>query len=325
MRKLKPGYAAINRNLLNFPWARDPRVMTDWRRSDKLGCWLCDLPGNPDIQFRLPLDVKTLHCPDPFDMNMLFVVLREARCRKSRRVRFGSRSEFIEALGLATDNIRRHRRRLDQALRLWSSLSIRYRHWYQAVSARRQWKHGVRGKHVRKTLPPPLKLIGSPALVVEVDRRWCELWLRYYRPVALPLPMNAPAQNLVLLILTSAECDKDVKFSRPIRTWCRAIGLNHSTRNEVFDHAVRLAQDWFAKHGIRLEEIERNGRLCFILSTMEEQKPRPKGSLPRHRLHTPIVEPEKEQIEEWVDDNGRRGWQKLVEGEWVECAAPRRF
>ena len=36
-RKLKPGYGAINKNLLNYPLARDARVRPRWRKSNKTG------------------------------------------------------------------------------------------------------------------------------------------------------------------------------------------------------------------------------------------------------------------------------------------------
>ncbi len=73
-RKLKPGYAAINKNLANYPIARDVRVVTHWRRSKKTRRWLCDLPGDPRIQYRLPSDYKQRRCPTGFDVNVLFVL-----------------------------------------------------------------------------------------------------------------------------------------------------------------------------------------------------------------------------------------------------------
>src|ERR1700693_1303316 len=78
-------FAVINRNFLNYPIARDPRVRLIWEKSPKTGRWLADLPGNSRIQLRLPenIDKCTKHCPTGFDMNILFALLRAAQTRRS--------------------------------------------------------------------------------------------------------------------------------------------------------------------------------------------------------------------------------------------------
>ena len=152
-RKLKPGYAALNKNLCNFPLARDPRVQARWRLSTKTKRWLCDLLGDGRIQFRLPGNAGKRRGPTGFDMQVLFLLLREARVRDTGELEFGSLASLLKALGAYVDSY--NRRRLQDALELWSLLSISYREWYEP----RRKIADRRGERIRKVLPPPIRRI----------------------------------------------------------------------------------------------------------------------------------------------------------------------
>ena len=88
-RRLKRGYAALNRNLCNYPLARDPRVRARWRRSARTGRWLCDLPGDGRIQFRLPADSKQRRCPSIRCQRAVHAPARVAG-EEDRKVEFAS-------------------------------------------------------------------------------------------------------------------------------------------------------------------------------------------------------------------------------------------
>ena len=104
-RRLKRGDAQINRNLLNYPLARDVRIADCWTRSLISGRWEHQLPGNSRIKFRMPADAANLRCPSAFDMNVLLVYLREARVSKERKVEFASMPALLEALRLDDTNL----------------------------------------------------------------------------------------------------------------------------------------------------------------------------------------------------------------------------
>ena len=124
-RRLKNGYAAINKNLLNYPLARSTRVHADWRRSKKTGRWLCDLPGDDRIQVRLPSDFDRPRVPTGFDMMLLFTLLKEIRVSKTDKVEFTSLTSLLKLIGVGDDSYNRNR--LRDALDLWASISIRHR------------------------------------------------------------------------------------------------------------------------------------------------------------------------------------------------------
>jgi hypothetical protein len=121
-------HVRVNNNLCNRPLARDCRVKADWKFNKKRDRWWCDLPGTKYIRLRLPRDAQR-RLPDAFDVAVLFLILRQARMSKSRTVKFPSQAAMLRELGLAARV--RHRRRLEQALTLWSQLSIPRRRWYR--------------------------------------------------------------------------------------------------------------------------------------------------------------------------------------------------
>ena len=264
-RKLKPGYAALNKNLCNYPLARDPRVQAHWRLSTKTRRWLCDLLGDGRIQFRLPGNAGKRRGPSGFDMQVLFLLLREARVRDTAELEFGSLASLLKALGAYVDSY--NRRRLQEALDLWSLLSISYREWYEPKSK-------SANAFARSCRLPSAALSG--AVCVTITKEWREIAKRFYAQVSLPLPPHAAAQNLVLCLATSGsnfddETGTDYKWKRSVRGLCEKLGLNHTTRGRVLDHAIGLAELWYAeREGLKLNVVRKDGEIIFYLTAMEE-------------------------------------------------------
>ena len=68
-------FAQVDRNLMNYPLARDPRVKASWSKS-KTGRWFCDLPGDERIRLWLAhgADARLKRLPSAFDVNVLLLV-----------------------------------------------------------------------------------------------------------------------------------------------------------------------------------------------------------------------------------------------------------
>lgn len=166
-------------------------------------------------------------------------------------------------------------------------------------------------------LPPPLRVIRWRPLIVDVDKKWRDLTRRgYWAPVRVPLPMQAAAQNLILLILTSVnfddvDADWKCKLPRTVRGLCRSIGLNHNTRRTQLDAAIQLAIKWFAEEGVELVASPIRGDIVFVLGPLKK--------IQRIRLWPEKPAPREGVPESFVDEDGNRGWQKLVDGEWIIC------
>jgi hypothetical protein len=140
----------INRNLLNFPLARDGRAKVEWFQGSNTGRWMADLPGegreSHRIRLILPANARARmrRCPSALDMNVLFQLLAEAqRPGGTKRIEFASFAVLLRRLGLPVRN--RERARVKDSLLYWTRTSIRWWHWYQDR------------QHVRLTLPPPIQ------------------------------------------------------------------------------------------------------------------------------------------------------------------------
>src|ERR1700683_5483204 len=139
-----------SKQLLGYPIARDRRTRQDWHPSEPTGKYrLCNLPGDEEerIQFRLPAecDERLRHCPTPFDLGVLLLVLARAQQMKKQRASFDSCKAMLLAMGYEKDGDGYHR--LQEALLYWCDLSIRYKGcWYN-----------IRTKESKETkrLPPP--------------------------------------------------------------------------------------------------------------------------------------------------------------------------
>jgi len=242
-------FAQVDRNLMNYPLARDPRVKASWSKSLKTGRWFCVLPGDKRIRLWLaqgaPARLKRL--PSAFDVNVLFLVLARAQIQGDPVVTFPSRAAIFHSLGLSV-NRARYRERVDAALELWSAMSIRMP-WYPH----------------KKTMPPPIEVTcdkGS-SFTVTVSEAWRDLGTKktgYCKQVPLPLPHNAATQNLVLSLLTCVceefNCDGEIIRRTSPRNkvaLCQKIGLTHSTSYRAFSRACDEADAWFRKHGGELD------------------------------------------------------------------------
>src|SRR5262249_12886298 len=140
----------INRNLMNFPLARDARTQARWFQGSKTGQWMAYQPGEGRKTHRIRLimpanaRVRMRRCPSALDMNVLFQLLAEAQRKNGRkRVEFASSAVLLRRLGLPVRN--RERARVDASLLYWIRTSIRWSHWY----------HG--GQHIHLSLPPPIE------------------------------------------------------------------------------------------------------------------------------------------------------------------------
>ena len=242
-------FAQVDRNLMNYPLARDPRVKASWSKSSKTGRWFCYLPGDKRIRLWLaqgaPARLKRL--PSAFDVNVLFLVLARAQIQGDPVVTFPSRAAIFQALGLSVQRAR-YRERVDAAFELWSAMSIRMP-WYPH----------------KQTMPPPIEVTCSEgsSFTVTVSVAWRDLGKKktgYFKQVPLPLPRNAATQNLVLSLLTcvSKEFDSDGEImsrtsARNKVNLYRKIGLTHSTSCRAFSRACDETDGWLRKHGGALE------------------------------------------------------------------------
>ena len=265
-RRRKP-HARINKNLLNRPLARDCRVKADWRFSKKHARWWCNLPGTKYIRYRLPSDAQ-LRLPDGFDVAVLFLILRQARMSKSRKVTFTSRAAMLRKLGRPVRV--RYRRRLEQSLTLWSQISIRWERWYREAQYSRGeasvGDYGIftqqcfktrEGTHVRLVLPPPIERLRSLNIVV------AQAWLKYGKfecKVGLPLPIPAAVQNVVLALLANPTAH------RTLRAWCRTAGLNYKARNRRLRKIVPEVSKWFEQHKGEMVQLVERFHCCATAS-----------------------------------------------------------
>jgi hypothetical protein len=253
-------FALLNKNLCNYPLARDARVKLKWWRSKKTRQRWCYLSEQKDKQIRikLPGDVSR-HAPTAFDMNVLFLLLAEAKRWNSREFEFKSRSDILRKLKLGVDHNNLHR--LNDSLAFWSAARVWFENWYHS----RKGNSGKRSKHAPLELPPAIRPVGSEKRVwIFLSSTWWDLGLHYAQKTPLPLPSKAAAQNLVLCLLVSMD------KPRRVRELCRKIGLNHTTRGRALERAIKTAQAYFRANECDLL-WETNGRTITFTVTLSEQ------------------------------------------------------
>ncbi|MDO9411983.1 MAG: hypothetical protein Q7T81_05340 [Pseudolabrys sp.] len=304
----KGRFAPINRNFCNFPMARDARLEIDWRRSEKTGVWLLDLPGDRSLQYRLPEHTpkRLLRWPTAFDVNVLVLLLSEAKRRDSNEIQFPSYAAALKMLDYSVTP--RHRQKLKNSLHLWSMLMIWFEKWYVPVKSRyidndtgevfSDYRKGRRkdysinqiGKREKKLLSPPIETLdtGEGRIRISITDEWREFGQRYFAQAPLPLPRDAVAQNLALAVLTTySERDGGDVWHRQIRPLCRKIGLNHHNRAARLRLALDAVSDWFDEHGGQfLWHWPRgdNKINLAVLKNMKVSKPKAKRSLRRVRI-----------------------------------------
>jgi hypothetical protein len=323
-KKARPSYTQVNRNLCNYPLARDGHTRARWRRSKKTGRMLCELPGDDRIRLRLAADAdrRLMRLPTGFDMALLLALLRAAHLAKAAAAEFASVAAIIRDMGLEPGH--RHRRAVLDALALWSALGVIHDAWHLPQQGRG-----------RLVLPPPICGIDkSPGrLRVRLSDQWCDLAARYFVRVPRNIPIRAPVQNLIL----DPGAHGRVTQRKRRRGLCRIIGVNHRTRNSVLASTIAAASRWFEAQGGSLQDVSEGEYVVFIVhdpkhrrtrtprkqSKREASAPpairRPKTATPPAAAKAPAATPV-----DATDDSGRRYtmW-RLPTGEYVDTP-PRR-
>lgn len=288
--KARPPFAPVNRNFCNYPLARDRHILTRWRQSRKTGRWLCDLKGDEQIQLRLPAETTRHHrrCPTAFDLNILFALLATARFQKTNAISFVSFSALLDLVGYKPEA--RNRSKCKDSLLLWSTLSIRFMEWYAPNQAeyidqdgnvharymrgtRKRYKADNLARRELRQLPPPITINSARnrPLRISINREWIELSQSYFAKIPIPLPRDAAAQNLVVVILTSRQWRGDYgelqTHPRKVRPLCRKIGLEHNNRASKLRRTIASAQQWFKMHAGELTCVwpEGSNELRFII------------------------------------------------------------
>jgi hypothetical protein len=286
----KHRYVMLDKNLLNFPLARDPRSRLDWLRT--LAGWQADA-GDNNISFVLPfgVDQALLHAPSPFDVNVLFALLAESARVKRREISFASRSALLRHMGLRPDC--RSRVRLTASLAYWTQLSLRCSRWYFPAKSKAKRHHG------RHTLAPPIVRWQQRdgELRIALNPAWLDKPKGYFEKVILQLPSDAAGQNLVLALMTSRphprrgdkielrERDEvfDYTDRRALKGLYRKLGLSHRSRAAVLDHAIDSAARYYSRNGGGLLANIREGGVYFVIKLplwtlqAERERPRPSG------------------------------------------------
>jgi hypothetical protein len=261
-------FVAINKNLLNYPLARDKRSSEfQWQRGNKSNRWYGQVKDDDRIKYRFDADTDSalLRPPTAFEINVLFLILGTAQHRKKDRVIFDSRSQMLKLLryGADVDNLDR----LDEALVYWAEVTITFGKWHFSKPRNKLWSLGPpKSSHF---LPPPLKYCsqGKHKVTVTLAPAWADMVkLGFYEKVPLPLPRDAAGQNFVLCMLASEQSEFGQTIGKPRRQrrLCRKLGINHSRRNQVFSNAVTSAGKWFAANHGELEIVQRYGKVLPI-------------------------------------------------------------
>ena len=279
-----PTYVGINRNFLNYPLARDIRCETDWKWLKGRECWLCRY-ADDRLRVYLPGDVDDdlRRCPTPFDLSVLWLLIATAQMQDRRVISFPSLSAIVRLLGASVET--RNRRKVDDALDLWSIISVRFERWYA------QTHEECEPKYKRRTFAPPIRSIEetrSGGLQIKMRDAWITPDRGFYAKIPLPLPRSAAAQNLVLYLMTARriEVDDGKEVTRPMwrSTICRIIGVTHKTGYQVLAGAIKNAQKWFERHGGNLDQFPFDGKLAFEIKPPKVRKPRQPRSKPIKRI-----------------------------------------
>ena len=251
----QPNYWLMNKNLGNFPLARDPRAKVNWRRS-KTGCWRAQLPGEPRISLRLPPDApeEVRRAPRAFDIKVLAALLTLARTQDAAVVSIRSQSWLLDWMGMARDS--RSLRKLHESLEFWCWLRIVHQRWYLPNDG-----------HDQVRLPPPLKRHSNLSKKIRVSKKWREMGEAFVAPIPLPLPDSAGAQNLVLWLMTGKRRHFETIEGTVwvgIRTLANKIGMSQVNPWSAMIGVCEQAAQWFRDHGGSLEPMIGRGKVVFI-------------------------------------------------------------
>jgi hypothetical protein len=269
-RLLKPtAFAIVNKNLLNYPLARDTRVKLEWHKNKKTGRYWAYLPGDDRIKLSFPADADR-RCPNGLDINVLFFLLSEVRKQGRQTITLPSLAAILNQLGLSYGS--RNLRRLNAALELWSCISIRYECYYAASRKSPGGGLSKKGQPVVKRFPPPIGSREGRRLSINAD--WCEQQDKFVERLVLPLPMQAAAQNVVLcthVTIRPASEQHDAGV-RKIRRFCRKVGLDHNNRSHALDRALEIAVRYFKANGGLLVFMKKDRRIAFVVRKPNDVK-----------------------------------------------------
>jgi hypothetical protein len=280
----------LNKNFLNYPLARNPRVKPEWRLEKKT--LRAELPGDHRVVFELPASVEpTLkRFPTPFDISVVCALLVQTRIGKGAKITFASYSEILRAMGFAVSST--NLCRLRSSIAFLSVLTIRYaRYWFAGKTIKKgppkydlrreqpwtagPYKAGHRGV---KRLTPLIEDFSDDedGIHLTINSDWLRAnGTRFVARVDLPLPRDAAAQNIVLCALARRH-DKAPRSKREqpeghsvkLRAFCRKVGLNHSRRTINLRSALDAAAKYFEDHGRSLLWQIENCRLILVMSEM---------------------------------------------------------
>jgi hypothetical protein len=252
----------VARQLGNYPLARDSRTQQHWWRSEKTSEWLCNLRVDDEqiqIQFRLPAecDERLRHCPSPFDMSVLLLVLARAQQLKQKRVSFDSCKAMLQAMEYENDGD--GYQRLHDALHYWRELSIRYLGcWYNL---------STKNKNETKRLPPPFLSFSNKQghrVTIDLHPEWKMMQDLYFGVLRLPLPRSATACNLVMWLANwgaPPECLASEKIL--VAILYRKIGLLHSTRSAQLKRALAEVQVYYDRWGYEMKKSDEGDWITF--------------------------------------------------------------
>lgn len=251
-------FVQLNSNLGNYPLARDPNTHHRWWYSEKLKVWVCDLPGEPLVQYRMPRHARRSErrLPTAFDMNVLFYLLAVAYLKGSSTITFSTQAEVLR--DLKVESRTSNRDKLLASLELWSTIVTRHKEWWLAKQ----------GSNSRKLRPPIVAYSFEDELSVTLDMDWLELDKGYLTKVTLPLPMKAAEQNLVLMLFARK------RRPRPVRTTivCRKIGMTHRwATKELRKRTLPRVKHWFDQSGLCFGENLEPGFRKFDMSLFGSQ------------------------------------------------------
>jgi hypothetical protein len=273
-KRATSSFLFIDKNLCNYPLARDSRMKLHWFVSSKTGRNVAHVDNR--ITLSLPADQEQ-RCPTGFDVNVLFLLLMHVYAQRSGKISFKSLNAIARKMGLSAHP--KNRRRVRESLALWAALRVRFKNYY--VAGDRQ--ENIEGGNVDKTFPPPITAlnIDRDRITATIIDDWC-YHTKYRKRVELPLPMSAAAQNIVLCTLTARDHGF---YLRTIRNFCRKIGLNHGMRRQSLDHALREAGQYYSFYDGELSHYFRDGGIEFVIDQLHTRK--------KAKKQTPPAKPDK--------------------------------
>jgi hypothetical protein len=135
-------------------------------------------------------------------------------------------------------------------------MRIRFLKWHE---------NGVKG---RKVLPPLIKSWRREgyAIIIETDPFWLSINERYFCEVRLPLPMDARAQNIILMALARPNQQHPALL--------RKAGINRWLRGRRSGKALESATRWFAEDGLAFK-AQRDERIGIHWLYIEAQEMTP--------------------------------------------------